>query len=136
MFTLLDHPADIGFRACGPSLALMFEESALALLSIAIELNGITASTEYPLEASGEDTESVLVNWLGEVLWLIDGRQIALQRVEVSGIGPRRVKGTAFGEPRDPERHRGKLIVKAVTWHQLRVFQSPEGWCAEVYLDI
>lgn len=136
MFTLLDHPADIGFRACGPSLGLMFEQSALALLSIAMELDDAAATAEYPIEASGEDPESLLVNWLSEVLWLIDGRQIAVRRVDVNGIGPGHVKGTAFGEPRDPERHRGKLIVKAVTWHQLRLFQSPEGWCAEVYLDI
>jgi SHS2 domain-containing protein len=41
-----------------------------------------------------------------------------------------------LGETHNPARHRVKLIVKAVTWHQLRIEQTAGGWSAQVYLDI
>ena len=40
------------------------------------------------------------------------------------------------GGPRDPERHSWELIVKAVTYHQLKVHQKNGRWEPEVFLDI
>jgi SHS2 domain-containing protein len=135
-FEILDHPADIGFRAFGESIGRLFENSATALLSIAGEIEDVGPRIEYPLEAEGADYESLLVSWLSEVLYWFDGRRIAFRRFHVREIAPGRIKAKGFGEPRDPLRHRAKLIVKAVTWHQLRVFENGGRWVAEVYLDI
>ena len=41
MFEILEHTADIGFRAWGPTAAKMFENAALALESIAFEMDGV-----------------------------------------------------------------------------------------------
>jgi SHS2 domain-containing protein len=41
-----------------------------------------------------------------------------------------------MGEPRDAARHRARLIVKAVTYHQLKIERRGGVWAAEVYLDI
>ena len=42
MFEILEHTADIGFRARGRSLAELFETSALALVSIALETGDVS----------------------------------------------------------------------------------------------
>ncbi len=136
MFEILEHTADIGFRARGRTLAELFETSALALVSIAIETDDVSPRAEYPLAASGHDRESLLVNWLSEVLYAIDGARFALRRCRVAEISETRVSGTGAGEPRDPARHRAKLVVKGVTYHQLRIVESPDGWSADVFLDI
>jgi len=39
------------------------------MLWIAFEPEGIRPAREYPLAASGQDYESLLVNWLSEVLY-------------------------------------------------------------------
>lgn len=135
-FELLDHPADIGFRVFGGTVAELFENAALALVSIASEVEGVEERCEYPLEAAGTDYESLLVAWLSEVLYWFDGKRITFCRFRITEIGPGRLTAMGWGEPRDPVRHRAKLIVKAVTWHQLRVAQATRGWVAEVYLDI
>jgi SHS2 domain-containing protein len=83
-FEVLEHPADIGFRAFGGTLPELFARSALAMLSIAAD----------PAAAVG------------------------------------------MGEPRDPLRHRARLIVKAATYHQLKIERRSGLWVAEVYLDI
>lgn len=136
MFEILEHTADIGFRARARTLAELFETAALALESIALETEAIEPRQEYRLEATGEDYESLLVNWLSEVLYWIDGEQLVFHSFRVTEITPAGVSGRGMGERRDPARHRAKLIVKAVTYHQLRVAETPEGWVAEVYLDI
>ncbi len=136
MFEILEHTADIGFRARGRTLGELFENSALALLSIAREIEDVSPREEYPLEASGHDRESLLVNWLSEVLYAIDGSRLALHHCRVAGITETRVNGFGAGEPGDPTRHRAKLVVKGVTYHQLRIAEGPDDWYAEVYLDI
>ncbi len=136
MFEILEHTADIGFRARANTLAELFETAALALESIAVETEAIEPRQEYRLEATGEDYESLLVNWLSEVLYWIDGEQLVFHHFRVAEITPSGVTGRGIGERRDPERHRAKLIVKAVTYHQLHVAETPQGWVAEVYLDI
>ncbi|MGE5568974.1 MAG: archease [Rhodospirillales bacterium] len=136
MYEILDHTADIGFRARGSTAAELFEQAAEALVSIAMEIDDVSPQQTYALEAAGSDMESLLVNWLSEVLFWIDGRHIAMRRFEVSELASDRVAARAFGEPRNPERHRAKLVVKGVTYHQLRIWEDENGWWAEVYLDI
>lgn len=136
MFEILEHPADIGFRAFGGELEELFANAAVALVSIACEIEDVAPRTEYALSATGTDYESLLVNWLGEVLYWFDGKRIAPCKFRVTQLAPDSIRAAAWGEPRDGERHRSKLIVKAVTWHQLRITRSNGGWMADVYLDI
>jgi hypothetical protein len=63
-FEILEHPADIGFRAFGGTLAELFEKAALALVSIASQIGDVAERHEYHLEAAGTDQESLLVAWL------------------------------------------------------------------------
>ena len=136
MFEILEHTADIGFRARGHTKAEMFTSAALALESVAVEIGGARAEAVYPLAVTGEDDESLLVNWLSEVLYYLDGRQVVMGSFKIEEIGPGRVRAQGWGEPREDERHHPKLVVKGVTYHQLKIAKDAEGWIAEVYLDI
>jgi SHS2 domain-containing protein len=136
MFEILEHPADIGFRVFGATLQELFGNAAVAMLSIAAEIEDVAPQTEYALSATGTDYESLLVNWLSEVLYWFDGKRIALREFRVTHLEPESMRAAGWGEPYDADRHRSKLIVKAVTWHQLRIARHDGGWLAEVYLDI
>jgi SHS2 domain-containing protein len=135
-FEILEHPADIGFRAFGGTLASVFESAALALMSIAGEIEDVAAREEYHLEAAGTDYESLLVAWLNEVLYWFDGKRIAFRQFRVHELEPTQVTAVGWGETRNVVRHRAKLIVKGVTWHQLKIDRAGSGWAAEVYLDV
>ncbi len=136
MFEILEHTADIGFRAEAETRAGLFEAAAEALVAVTMEAEGIEARDDWRLEAGGSDDESLMVNWLNEVLWLIDGKRMALARFEVTQTGEGRVAGKAWGEPFDPARHRAKVIVKGVTYHQIEVGRDGGRWRARVFLDI
>ena len=136
MFTILEHTADIGFRAWGKSLEEMFGNASLALVSIAMETETISEGAPFPVAAEGEDLESLLVNWLSEVLYYVDGQRIALKHFEVEEVAEHSARGIAWGEPRDDIRHRPKLVVKGVTYHQISVAHEDGRWTCEVYLDV
>ena len=53
--------------------------------------------------------------------------------VEVGADG---LRATAWGEPVDRARHELSHEVKAITYHGLRVEKTPDGWLAEVIVDI
>src|SRR5262245_59033765 len=133
-YVLLEHPADIGFRTFGQILPELFVNCALAMLSIAGEPSGVEERAEYPIAVESGDRESLLVDWLSEVLYWFDGKQIAFRNFRVQKFSDTEIRAVGLGEPRDEERHRAKLIVKAVTYHQLKIEQLGELWCAEVYL--
>ena len=136
MFEILEHTADIGLRAWGATLQEAFENAATALSAIVVELDDIEPRIAYPIAASGDDDQSLLVNWLNEALYYLDARRIVLRRFRIEHFGDGRVAGQAWGEPRDPVKHRPKVIVKGVTYHQLKIEQRPDGWQVQVFLDI
>lgn len=136
MFEILEHTADIGFRATAKTLPALFESAAEALVATAIEIDNIKSREAYALSADGDSHESLLVNWLNDVLYHLDGRRLVMRRFKIHEFRSSRVSGEALGEPRDPARHPGKLIVKGITYHQLKIERSQAGWFCEVYLDI
>jgi SHS2 domain-containing protein len=106
------------------------------LVATAMDTDNIEPRQSYALAAEGDSRESLLVNWLSDVLYQIDGRRLALRRFKVHELDSGRVSGEAFGEPRRPERHPGRLIIEGITYYQLKVDQDRAGWFCEVYLDI
>ena len=135
-FEVLEHPADIGFRAFGGTLPELFAHSALAMLSIAADPAAALPKEEYPLAVESGDRESLLVDWLNEVLYWFDGKRITFRDFRVTQLRDTAIEAVGLGEPRDPLRHRARLIVKAVTYHQLKIERRGGLWVAEVYLDI
>jgi SHS2 domain-containing protein len=136
VFEILEHTADVGFRARAASLPALFENAAEALVAIAMETGHIEPRQSYQLEAEGDSNESLLVNWLSEVLYQLDGEHLALRDFRVTEYDSSRVRGQALGEPRVATRHAPKLVIKGVTYHQLKIEQDTQGWYCEVYLDI
>ncbi len=117
-------------------MAELFENAAAGMAEIGYERDGVAEVESRPIRATAADREALLVNFLDEVLWILDGEGVLLRRVAVDQVSDTAVSATAFGEPRDPARHNIRMLIKAVTYHQLSVRSTPAGWEAEVYFDI
>jgi SHS2 domain-containing protein len=135
-YEILEHTADIGVRAYGATLKDLFGNAALGVQSLALDASGVEPREAYPISAGGEDLESLLVNWLNEVIYFLDGKKVVMARFEIERCTDTEVAGTAYGEPRDALRHPPSLVVKAATYHQLKVAPTEDRYIAEVYLDI
>jgi SHS2 domain-containing protein len=130
-FEILEHTADVGFRAWGGTPAELFENAAAALVSFA-EPAG-RRDLERTVELTAEDRESLLVAWLSEVLYLLDAGVMTPGWFQVEEAGAERLRAR-IGGAAGPGQWR--LIVKAVTYHQLEVVERNGRWEASVYLDV
>jgi SHS2 domain-containing protein len=135
-FEILEHTADTGFRARADSLEELFAQAAAALVSIALDPSGARGLECRELAVRGPDLEELLVNWLNEVLWLLDGCGFAPASFNVLEIHGGGLRAAVSGEPRDGARHPPRIVVKAATFHQLRLARDGNGWTAEVFLDV
>jgi SHS2 domain-containing protein len=135
-FRVLEHTADIGFEAFGSSREEVFANAARALFHIIVELESVAPAGAVNLRVEGGDAPSLLVNWLSELLYLQDTEGWLFREFEFGSLSDKSLAAVARGEKLDPARHHLKLLVKAITYHQLRLEQTPTGWRAQVYVDI
>lgn len=140
-YEIVEHPADVGFRAYGRTLEELFVHAAQALLALACDPAGLEERESREITVTGADLESLLYAWLAEILAVQDAEQLFFRRAEVAelaapGAEPGRVRGRVHGEAYDKARHRAGTYIKAVTYHQFEITQAPGGWRAQVFLDV
>ena len=135
-FKILDHPADLGIEATGKDLKEAFEQAAVALMSIILDLSTIEDRESRIVDLSATDHEHLLVKWLAELLYLYDGQHFVAKGFRIEDLTPTRLTAAVSGEILDLARHATKLDVKAITYHQLSVLQTDEGARIRVFLDI
>ena len=135
-FRILEHPADIGFEAFGSTREEVFANAARALFHLIVDLDSVAPRREVAVQVEGSDPASLLVNWLSELLYLNDAEGWLFSEFEVERLDDRSLTARTRGEKFDRTRHRAKLQVKAITYHQLELERTAEGWQARVYVDI
>ena len=133
-FEEIPHTADWSFRAFGRDLRELFENAAFAMFSLegAIPLPEGAAEISRRVAVEGIDYESLLVNWLSELLYLQEQERETYQRFQIETISPTALQATIFGTPR------GKIekIIKAATYHNLQIKQMADGWEVVVVVDV
>ncbi len=134
-FEIMDHTADVGIIAYGASIEDLFSNSAMALFSLITELEDVEEKLRLDVEVSGEDTESLLVEWLNELIYLVDARHVLLKRFVIESLTERELHAVCYGDEFDPAKHKMKVGVKAATYHMLELAKS-DGYSAQVIFDI
>lgn len=136
MFEILEHTADVGFRAQAPTLDELFAESARALVSLMLENpETIQVRQWVQCELAAARQDDLLLDWLDAVLRYFERDRLVLGHFQVS-VDAGHLRAQAGGEPLDLGRHRPGYEIKAITYHGLKVAQTPTGWMAQVILDI
>ena len=135
-FRILEHTADIGFEAFGTSREEVFANSARALFHIIVDAAVVERRDALKILTRGANPTELLVNWLSDLLYYQDAQGWLFRDFDVISLSDNSVEATARGEQFDPMRHQIKLLVKAITYHQLALEKVAGGWRAQVYVDI
>jgi len=135
-FRFLEHTADIGFEAFGTTREVVFANAARALFHIIVDADAVNPRESVEVRVEGAGPSDLLVNWLSELLYLQDAEGWLFREFELNSLSDNFLVAVARGERLDPARHQLKLLVKAITYHQLALEQTPAGWRAQVYVDI
>ena len=136
IYELIDHTADIGVRVNGGSLPELFEHAAFAMFDIMLDISGVQPAVEREFACRSDSIEDLLVEWLGNVLYVFDTERIVFSRFRVERLDGQFLSARASGEHFDPGRHDLKTMIKAVTYHNLCVRQLSDGYEASVIFDI
>jgi SHS2 domain-containing protein len=134
-FEFIDHTADAGIRVKAPTVEDLFATAALAFSELVTRVDSVDCRVERRFKLQEDDIETLLVSWLQELLYLLDTEALVFARFQVT-LHDLSLAATAWGDFFDPKIHPMKTEIKAVTYHQLEVTKSDQGWQAQVIFDI
>lgn len=135
-YRVFDHTADLGVEIYGTTVKELFTNAAFAVFDILTDLNRVRAIEERSITVEGAGWEDLLVNYLREVLYLFNGEGLLMKEYSIMEIDPQHLKGKVSGEVFDPLKHRMNKEIKAVTYHQSTVRETPEMWVGRVIFDV
>ena len=138
-FEVLDHTADVGLIVHGENLKTLYENAAAGFFHLITDLRKVKARVTREIridQREGEHLERLMVDWLGELLYLHDVENLLFREFVVESVGKDGLTATAKGEPFQEGAHVIKTEVKAVTYHGIEVRKEKGGWRARIIFDL
>ena len=134
-FRLREHTADVAVEATAPDRSGVFAAVADGLA--AAHCDDIPAGGErFSFSVDAEGPEALLFDYLDELVYLRDVREVLPvdNEARIEGVdGEWRIEASARGVPFSDLDARE---IKAVTYSQMRLEPTDEGWYAYVVLDV
>ncbi len=131
-----EHTADLGLEARADTPGELFEALGEGLAGAICLRQTVAMQKTVHVQVESEDIESLLVDFLSELLGLFNLEKFLIAGVRVGKIDETSLAAEVTGEPFDPARHELGEEIKAVTYHQLKVAREGAGWTGRVILDI
>ena len=128
----IEHTADVALRVRGATLAEIFTNTADGMLSLAVEHppTGMQQPVEVTLEAP--DHETLLVDWLSELVYLMEEETFVVSGVESLVIEGNTLHAKVTGGTGGVlQRH-----IKAVTYHDLSIEKTESDYQVTIVFDV
>jgi SHS2 domain-containing protein len=145
-YEFLDISGDAGIRAFGDTIGELFVNAALGMYDLTTDPNKVGKTETVEISLAHDSPEGLLVSWLNELIFRFDahgfiGKEIVITEFlfghDFAGSGPvYSLRASLSGEYFDPARHQGKLLLKAATYHKLKIENEGGRWTAEIIFDI
>ena len=120
-FEYLEHTADIIIRAKGKDLKEAFEQAALGFYGVITNLEQITPTEEISFTIESEDIQSLLYDFIDQLIFLIDTKyfisnSIKVLKLELVNEGKYFLDVKLSVEEFQIGKHEQKTEVKAMTY--------------------
>lgn len=135
-FEEFGHSADVGLTAYGKSPEELFENAAFGMFSLMTDLKKVGTAVSRELAITAEERETLLVNWLNELLFIHDTGKLIFSEFKVSSLTPKALAARVSGEKIDLARHKIDVQIKAATFNQLSIRSEKGKWLGRVIFDI
>ena len=133
----MDHMTDAVIEAFGSTLEEAFEYAAKAVNDTMVDIKTVRPLQEIRIEAQGHDLHSLLFEWVDKVMLLLVADGVAMSEFSVKiDQDSYSLAALARGEKLDLERHRYKVEIKAVTYHEMQIQQDKNGATVRFLLDL
>jgi SHS2 domain-containing protein len=130
-FEEISHTADWSVRVWAPDLPSLFAECAWAMNALSGTVIGQSPRLEREFDADGPDGESLLVAFLSELVYYQEQENTAFDTFEVQ-VEERRL----HVEMQGAQIACVDKAIKAVTYHNLRIQKTDEGFETTIVFDV
>jgi SHS2 domain-containing protein len=131
----LPHTADTGLEATADTFPHLIAELALGMFELMADIRDCPDDRSVDTTVEASSPEDLVVDVLSELLYLSETEGLHLCEFEVTVTGETSVWIEAAGIPTEDVEMTGPPI-KVVTYHQLAVSETTDGWTATVYFDV
>lgn len=133
-YQYFDHTADLGIEIFGDSVITLFANTAYAIFETQI-IGDIKSKQNKLVELKAETLDDLLIDWCRELLYLfsvhhfIPGEySIAIKNHQLTA----RIKGELF----DKNRHKIRIEIKNVTYHNFKIDVHGNKYKATIVFDV
>jgi SHS2 domain-containing protein len=134
-FEIVDHTADTAIRGWGSTPEELFVNMAKGLFKVIGGEATVSSTKTRALDVEAENPNELLHDWLETLNALHQIHHELYTGFELS-IDENLLKATVRGGPMAGGAGEFGIEVKAVTWHDLNIRETPHGLEAYVLLDI
>jgi len=134
-YNILDHTADTGIEAKAESLAELTELLATGMFELMADMTDCSAAGSVALEVTAGSDEDLVHEALSDLLYESDVEGLLFCDFDVEVIGEQGLAIKAKGIPTEDAEVVGPPI-KAVTYHDIEVAETEDGWHGRVYFDV
>ncbi len=127
----IEHTADWALKVWAPTLAELLIQAAKGMLALAGIRFDTSSRRQRSFILNYQDHESLLVNFLSEIVYYLERDNIAFNRFRLQ-FEANRLHVIAYGHPVQAI----EKLIKAVTYHQLEIRQTDEGYLAQIVFDV
>lgn len=139
-YRYLEHISDLKFEAYGSSLKQAFENAAKAMFNAMVKINTIQPSIEKSVKISSESVESLLFDWLSELLRIQDTDNILFSEFNIQSLEQVNnnwiLKAIVKGEKFNKDKHKSELLIKAMTYNELKIEKKLKKYKITIVMDI
>lgn len=129
--------ADIAYNAYGKTLAELFENAALALSDVTVNLKDVKSKIKKEIALKSDKIDTLLYDFLSEIIFIKDTDGLLFSKYHVK-IDEKKIslKAICQGEQIDRQRHELRNDVKAVTMHLFEIKKVKDKYTCTVVVDI
>ncbi len=135
-FETFDTTGDVGLNVYGKTLENIFQQAAIGLFSLITDIKNMEINATKKIKIRADDYESLLINWLNELVFLFDSEGFIGKRVKILELTEKKLIALIDGDFFDEKKHSKGVLIKAATYHKLKLERKNTGWKATILFDI
>ena len=135
-YEILEHTADLKIKAFGKDIKELFSNMAEGMFNSispkAFSFKTQETKEKKEIKIKSQDKEALLVDWLSELSYFHDTTGKIYTDFKISKITDTELEAHVFGIPSKE----GEVLIKGVTYHDLKIEKKDDLWEATVIFDI
>lgn len=125
------HTADWALLVWGKDLESIFVEAVRGMNSLLAPVLEPSPLETRECSLTGTDNESLLVAFLNELIYFLEQEKLVFDSIDLQ-ITPGRLDAQMQGK----RVLNAEKLIKAVTFHNLEIEQTPKGYQVEIVFDV